>query len=74
MPLRLRSLKVKFSAPLALHEFAMELVQANFHPAKTEQLYEKVKYIMTKTIDSSVKDYRIPILESLGAFIVPGKL
>lgn len=50
----------------------MELVQANFHPAKTEQLYEKIKHIMKKTIEASVKDYRIPILESLGAFIVPG--
>lgn len=65
-------LKVNFSAPLALHESAMELVQANFHPAKTEQLYEKIKWIMKKTIEASVKDYRIPILESLGAFIVPG--
>jgi predicted Zn-dependent protease len=63
---------VSFSAPLALHESAMELVQANFHPAKTEQLYEKIKHIMKKTIEASVKDYRIPILESLGAFIVPG--
>ena len=67
-------LKVNFSAPLALHEFAMELVQANFHPAKTELLYEKIKYIMNKAIESSVKDYRIPILESLGAFIVPGTI
>lgn len=50
----------------------MELVQANFHPAKTEKLYEKIKYIISKAIEASVKDYRIPVLESLGAFIVPG--
>jgi len=50
----------------------MELVQANFHPAKTELLCEKIKYIMKKTIEASIKEYRIPVLESLGAFIVPG--
>jgi len=65
-------LKVNFSMPLALHEFAMEPVQANIHPMKIELLYEKIKYIIKKTIEASVKEYHIPILESLRAFIVPG--
>jgi len=60
-------------APLGVHEYAVELVQANFHPSKTEQLYDKIKYIMKTTIASSVEDYRIPVLESLGAFVIPGK-
>ncbi|KAF8971781.1 RNA dependent RNA polymerase-domain-containing protein [Flammula alnicola] len=62
------------AAPLSLDESALELVQAGFHPAENKLLYDKLKRIIELTIDSSVKKYRIPIEESLGAFVVPDPL
>lgn len=52
----------------------MELIQAGFHPATNPELHLKMEYIIKCAIDSSVSKYRIPIEESLGAFIVPGKV
>lgn len=62
------------SAPHTLYESTVELIQAGFHPAKNKQLHDKMRYIINQAIESSVSKYRIPIEESLGAFIVPGTL
>ncbi|CAA7264868.1 unnamed protein product [Cyclocybe aegerita] len=51
-------------APLALHECAYELLQAGFHPSKSKILQEKIGYVVTTTINSTVEKYRIPIPES----------
>lgn len=59
-------------APLSLHESAYELILAGFHPLALEFLYNKIKKIVTVTIDSFVKSFRIPVSESLEAFILPG--
>src|ERR1700683_549127 len=59
-------------APLSLHENAYELILAGFHPLMLDFLYDKMKRIITLTIDSFVKSFRIPVSESLEAFILPG--
>ncbi|KAJ3509083.1 hypothetical protein NLJ89_g5408 [Agrocybe chaxingu] len=61
-------------APLALHECAYELLQAGFHPSKSKILQEKIGYVVTTTINSTVEKYRIPIPESVCAFVVPDPL
>jgi hypothetical protein len=61
------------TAPLALHETAMELIQAGFHPSQCKILQVKIKCMVQQTITSSVEKYRIPIKESIGGFVVPGK-
>lgn len=58
--------------PFGLHEVAIELLQSGFTPKNNKLLQEKVSYIVKSIIDSSVERYRIPILESVIAFIVPG--
>ncbi|KAF4611719.1 hypothetical protein D9613_004267 [Agrocybe pediades] len=62
------------SAPLSLNEFALEMIQAGFHPASNYLLHEKLFYIVQNTIKSSVEKYRIPIEESFGAYVVPDPL
>lgn len=61
------------TAPLALHEIAMELIQAGFQPSQCKILQDKIKCMVQQTITSSVEKYRIPIKESIGGFVVPGK-
>ncbi|KAF8167315.1 RNA dependent RNA polymerase-domain-containing protein [Crassisporium funariophilum] len=61
-------------APLALHESAIELIQAGFHPAQNQLLHNKIGWIVRLAIRASVEKYRIPINESLGAFVVPDPL
>ncbi|KAF9479421.1 hypothetical protein BDN70DRAFT_692461 [Pholiota conissans] len=60
--------------PESFSEFAMELIQAGFNPAENRPLYEKIRYVVSETIKSNVEKFRIPIEESLGAFIVPDPL
>jgi len=55
-----------------LHETALELLQAGFHPSTFKPLRDKIQYIVTKTIDIYVKNFRIYLAESLEGFIVPG--
>lgn len=59
-------------APLGLHETALELLQAGFHPSTFKPLCNKIQYIMEKTIETYVKNFRIHLAESLEGFIVPG--
>ena len=61
-------------APLALHEMTVEMIQAGFHPAHNKQLFDKIGYVIQQLVKSSVEKYRIPISESLGAYVVPGRL
>ncbi|KAH9486232.1 RNA-dependent RNA polymerase 1 [Psilocybe cubensis] len=58
-------------APYALHEVAAELIQAGFHPAEMELLYDKIRWIVDSAMRTSIQKYRIPIPESLGAYIAP---
>jgi len=51
---------------------AIELLQSGFHPRENKLLQEKIEYIIKGVIKSSTEKYRIPIAESVGAFIVPG--
>ncbi|KAF9447542.1 hypothetical protein P691DRAFT_731304 [Macrolepiota fuliginosa MF-IS2] len=61
-------------APLSLHEFAIELVQAGFHPSQSKLLREKLEYIIDQTIKTCIEKYRIPLPESLDGFVVPDPL
>ena len=60
-------------APIALHEVAVELIQAGFHPAHCSLLFDKIKYLILQIIKSSVEKCHIPISESLCAYVVPGR-
>jgi hypothetical protein len=64
----------KFSeGPLSLYENAYELILAGFHPLTLEFLYDKMKNIIKKAMDSSVRSFRIRVPESLEAYILPGR-
>jgi RNA-dependent RNA polymerase len=58
--------------PFSLHEVAFELVQAGFHPAESQHLYEKIRYILTHTIKDHIRQFHFPIPQSARAFIIPG--
>jgi len=58
--------------PVTLHEVAMELLQAGFHPMKLKLLFSKLECILTLVIDDYVRDFHVPIPESMEAYIVPG--
>lgn len=60
--------------PLSLHETTIELIQAGFHPADSQLLFDKIKNVIEKVIKVSVEKCRIPISESLDAYVVPGRL
>ena len=51
---------------------AFEMVQAGFSPRYSQYLADKIKHIISSTIKSTVEKYRIPVEESLGAYVVPG--
>ncbi|KAL4070381.1 RNA dependent RNA polymerase-domain-containing protein [Scleroderma citrinum] len=57
--------------PVTLHEVTMELLQAGFHPLKLKLLFNKLEFILTWVIDNYVKDFHIPVAESMEAYIVP---
>ncbi|KXN85003.1 putative RNA-dependent RNA polymerase SHL2 [Leucoagaricus sp. SymC.cos] len=61
-------------APLGLHESALELVQSGFHPSTSKNLREKIKCIIEQAIKTYVEKYRVPLRESLDAFVVPDPL
>jgi len=58
--------------PLSLHESALELVHAGFHPAESGFLYEKVQQILRLAIENVIKQFHYPVLQSARAFIIPG--
>ncbi|KAF5352350.1 hypothetical protein D9756_006189 [Leucocoprinus leucothites] len=61
-------------APLGLHESALELLQAGFHPLTFKSLRDKVQTIVEQTIKTYVESFRIHLPESLGGFVVPDPL
>lgn len=64
----------KFSGqPLTLHETVLELLQAGFHPLKLDLLFQKLESVITLVLDDYVEKFHIPVMESCGAYIVPGK-
>ena len=65
--------KVSSGEPITMHETALELLQAGFHPMKLKLLFNKVEYILTRVIDNYVKEFHIPVTESMEAYIVPGR-
>ncbi|KAF5385050.1 hypothetical protein D9615_001000 [Tricholomella constricta] len=58
-------------APLAIHELALELIQANFRPEELNLLRDKIRYIISTTIRTTIEKFTIPLQESLGAFVAP---
>lgn len=59
-------------APISLFESAYELVLAGFHPLTCEPLGDKMHSIVKTVIDDFVESLKIPISESIEAFIIPG--
>ncbi|KAF9471940.1 hypothetical protein BDN70DRAFT_868854 [Pholiota conissans] len=74
LPATLSRRNVHSGEPDSFSEFAMELIQAGFNPAENKPLYEKIRYVVSDNIKSNVEGFRIPIKESLRAFIVPDPL
>ncbi|KAJ7238761.1 RNA dependent RNA polymerase-domain-containing protein [Mycena haematopus] len=62
--------------PLSLHEQAMELIQAGFHPATCAYLNDKLRLIIKNEIKTVVEKYRISLPESTAsqAFVIPDPL
>jgi RNA-dependent RNA polymerase len=60
--------------PLSMHECALELVQAGFHPLKSQFLYEKLLTVLKAVVESHVKEFRIGVAQAVEAFIVSGIL
>jgi RNA-dependent RNA polymerase len=61
-------------APLSLHESAMEMIQAGFHPYTSKILYEKLQRVLKLVVDSHVKEFRINVPQAAAVFIVPGRV
>jgi RNA-dependent RNA polymerase len=60
-------------APRSAFESAYELLLAGFHPLKLKLLYDKMQKIVSYVVDNFVKNLRIPVSESVEAFIIPGE-
>jgi RNA-dependent RNA polymerase len=58
--------------PEGLHESALELVQAGFHPSECPILCDKMRMIVRLAIDNYIKDFHYPVDQSARAFIIPG--
>ncbi|KAK7450551.1 hypothetical protein VKT23_012860 [Stygiomarasmius scandens] len=63
-------------APLSLHEYALEMVQAGFNPRENEILLDKVKWILKNTISTYIEKCHIPLPDGTGveAFVIPDPL
>ncbi|KAJ3821613.1 RNA dependent RNA polymerase-domain-containing protein [Lentinula raphanica] len=63
-------------APIGLHETALELVQAGFHPAKDSILWSTLQKVLEVTIQGAVEKCNIPLPEgsSASAFVIPDPL
>ncbi|KAH7886339.1 RNA dependent RNA polymerase-domain-containing protein [Phlebopus sp. FC_14] len=57
--------------PLTLHETALELLQAGFHPLNLSILFTKLESIIVMVLDDFVEKFHIPVAESIEAYIVP---
>ncbi|KAJ7135312.1 RNA dependent RNA polymerase-domain-containing protein [Mycena filopes] len=59
--------------PKSLHEQAVELIQAGFHPLTSAYLNDKLRFIIKNEISSAVDKYRISLPESTAsdALVIP---
>ncbi|KAI6136111.1 RNA dependent RNA polymerase-domain-containing protein [Pisolithus sp. B1] len=72
IPLQKFSGRCPFSGrPLGLHQTALELLQAGFHPLKLKLLFDKLEKVLTMLLDSYVQKFHIPVTESVEAYVVP---
>ncbi|KAJ7810510.1 RNA dependent RNA polymerase-domain-containing protein [Mycena olivaceomarginata] len=71
-----RSGRDRGGGPLGLHEQAIELIQAGFHPASCAYLNDKLRYIIDVETRSVIDKYRISLPESTAseAFVIPDPL
>ncbi|KZT22626.1 hypothetical protein NEOLEDRAFT_1071042 [Neolentinus lepideus HHB14362 ss-1] len=60
--------------PVSLHELAVELLKAGFHPLKLNFLFVKIREIVGRKIDAVTRGFHIPIPFSADVFIVPDPL
>ena len=67
------SLLIAALEPFGLQEFVLELIQAGFKPTELTVLRDKIRFVVQQTIDSAIEKYRIPLQESISAFVVPGR-
>jgi hypothetical protein len=59
--------------PLLVPEAAMDLLQAGFDPLKSPLLSFKIHNLIKSTMESFLTRYRIPLVTSFEAYIVPGR-
>ncbi|KAJ3851289.1 RNA dependent RNA polymerase-domain-containing protein [Lentinula lateritia] len=63
-------------APATLHEVAIELVQAGFHPAKDVLLWSTLESVLRVTVQGAIDKCNIPLPEGSAAtaFVIPDPL
>ncbi|KAJ3861553.1 RNA dependent RNA polymerase-domain-containing protein [Lentinula novae-zelandiae] len=63
-------------APATLHEVAIELVQAGFHPAKDALLWSTLESVLRVTVQGAIDKCNIPLPEvsAATAFVIPDPL
>ena len=59
--------------PLSIHATVMDLLMAGFHPMKLQQLFDKLKIVVSGVIEGIIKDFHVSVPLSAEAFIVPGR-
>ncbi|KZT43218.1 hypothetical protein SISSUDRAFT_1116585 [Sistotremastrum suecicum HHB10207 ss-3] len=52
-------------------EAILGMVEAGFHPQKSDFLYDQLRIFMKWVVETYVKEYHLPVKESAEAFIVP---
>ncbi|KAF6745697.1 RNA dependent RNA polymerase-domain-containing protein [Ephemerocybe angulata] len=57
--------------PLSIHELVLELIQAGFRPEESYTMQFKLKMIIETLVKTAVEKYRIPLLDSIAAWIIP---
>ncbi|KAJ7439963.1 RNA dependent RNA polymerase-domain-containing protein [Mycena latifolia] len=59
--------------PLTVAEVAMDLLQAGFDPRQLPYLSTKIYNVVKTTMETFLAKYRIPLCDSLEAYIIPGQ-
>lgn len=59
-------------SPPSVFSDVLKMLQAGFTPLTQRLLYDKLKTIFTRTVESIIKDFRLEVSSSAEAFIVPG--
>ncbi|KIK69189.1 hypothetical protein GYMLUDRAFT_188733 [Collybiopsis luxurians FD-317 M1] len=59
--------------PFSLHETALELVQAGFHPSQDSMLWDALQWILKTTVAGAIEKCSIPLPEgsATSAFVIP---